>query len=157
VVDGMVARGVAARSGIRREGRSPASLPGVPGCVVCGEPLPGGSHRPEALRALETCDLRGTAGLRGVSGAAPHPAPPVPNIRRYDSRAGTRMSTEARQTKAQTKAKGLTGRRGRDQGQAQGDGALDGAPDQAVAGRHARQQPLPAQVYRAWRVVSQGK
>jgi len=90
MVDGMVPRGAAARSGVPGEGRSPASLPGPPGSVVSGEPLPGGSHRPDAFRALETCDLRGTAGLRGVSGAAPLPAPPVPIISEVDSRAGTR-------------------------------------------------------------------
>ena len=52
MVDGMVPRGAAARSGVPGEGRSPASLPGPPGSVVSGEPLPGGSHRPDAFRKV---------------------------------------------------------------------------------------------------------
>ena len=84
MVDGMVARGAAAGSGARGEGRSPASLPGPgpPGSVVSGEPLPGGSRRPDVLRAIRICDLlRGDTGLRGVTGSAtPLPAPPVPTI-----------------------------------------------------------------------------
>ena len=94
MVDGMVPRGAAARSGVPGEGRSPASLPGPPGSVVSGEPLPGGSHRPDVLRAIRICDLlRGDTGLRGVTGsAAPLPAPPVPHINRGASRAGTRAA-----------------------------------------------------------------